>query len=138
MNNQTIVRRYVTSNYEIDFMDTVVIRDKSNSATFGVHNLITETSDIFNLDTTEVCQDWFKKRLNDTLGDVYRVLNMYRIRLGARNWEFLDSEGNPMNVKHIITQFDGKYSEKFIRTICNDWQINKIQEKSEELIRINA
>lgn len=136
MDDKSIIRRFITKNYELEFTDTVVIKDKYGQGEIcGVYTLINETSEVFDVDTKEVCNDWFNKKVKEMTNELQEYLASYRVKLGITNWEVLDINDKPFKINHMVELFSNKYSEKFIRAIYNDWRINKINIKTEEFIR---
>lgn len=136
MDDKAIIRRFITKNYDIEFTNTVVIKDKYGRGELsGVFTLISETSDVFNTNTTDICNDWFNKKVKQMTNELQVYLSHYRVRLGLTNWEVIDEGGNLFQITDMVKKFEDKYSEKFIRAIYNDWKINLINIKSEELIR---
>jgi len=137
MDTVTLIRRYITKNFDVSVDDTITIK---NQYTTGIHTLssfITDTTEIFDYDCTDVCSKWYDARLRQKIKSIYRYLDKYRVRLGSINWEVLDINDNKLEIREMVKHFDGVYGEKFIRKVQNDWYLEKINKNTLEKLGLS-
>ncbi len=135
MDDLTLIRRYVSKNFDI-FIDTKFrIRDKFSGTTLKLDTLINEAEQIFDCECVNVCTDWYNARMRQETKDIYEYLDRYRVDLGDVNWVTLDRNNNEFSIRSMVKVFEGKYEEKFIRALYNDWYIQKIYKNTEDRLK---
>jgi len=137
MNNLTLIRRYISQNYELYVDNSVKILDKFTGGNIRINHLVDETNQIFDFDCTKICNKWYDTCFNRETKDIQNYLSNYRVRLGSRNWETLDKDNNFFEIREMVKHFSDKYHEKFIRETHNNWYLKKIQKEVEKIIKIN-
>lgn len=135
MDDLTLIRRYITKNFDLYIDNTVKIRYIHSGETIKLNNLIGEVSEIFDCDCIDICTDWYNSRLRQETEDLYKYLDKYRVDLGNINWVVLDNDDNEFQIRDMVKEFEGKYDEKFVRTLQNDWYVEKIYKNTEERLK---
>ena len=137
MDNKTLIRRYITQNYKLVLGDVVRIKDKYSGVMLKQADFIDEMDEIFGWTTTDICNDWYDASLRQLTKDIHEYLDRYRVFIGSVKWEIRDNDDKEFEIRDMVKQFTPNYEEKFIRAMYNEWKINKIYKKTEELMKLS-
>lgn len=137
MDNKTIIRKYITQHYQLVLGTVVRIEDKYTGQRMKQGDFIDELDDIFGYTTTDICNEWYDSCLRRLTKDLHEYLDKYRVLIGSVKWEIRDNDDNEFDIRDMVSKFEGNYEEKFIRALYNDWKINKIFKKTEELMKLS-
>ena len=135
MDNITLVRRYITKNFNVYVDDRFRIKDLHTGGTIKLGSLSDETEQIFGCDCTKIIDEWYAARMRQETKDIHEYLDKYRVDLGNINWIVLDNNNNEFSIRQMVKDFEGIYDEKFIRDIQNDWYIKKIYKNTEDRLK---
>lgn len=134
----TLVRRYITKNFDVYTNMCFGIQEKHTGDILSLNIFISEINDIFNINCKNICTEWYNSRLNQILANINKYLSKYRVVLTRTDWKVLDNNDNELNIDHMVNEFKDSYDEKFIRNLYNDWKLEKITKKTEEILKISG
>ena len=134
MDKKILVRKYVTSNFDIVLTNDAMIKERYTGKIISLGELSDDVDMFFNTSSMYLCRTWYNHKLKELMRDIYEYLGRYRLILGSSNWMFLDKNDDEFLMSDMIKNFDGVYEDKLIKNICTKWKYEKINKRSEEII----
>ena len=142
MTDREFIYSYLDKNFEpiIDGYG-LIFRDLRFLETYNVDNFKVNYQKIIGdwntdekLTTYDIVVEWYKEKEENLIRDLLDYLNNSTFELGIDDWVVKNSDGDIITLKHVIAEFDGKYSKEFITHFYGEWYSEKVCEASEKIM----
>lgn len=152
MTDKDIILNYINNNYTFHCEEHKTSRDsniifgvvETNSKVFKtlrqVINEITVIYSDFLMDNGKLVHEeiteWFEEEKNKKFKKIYEVLDNLTLEHGKTTWVAVDKNSERFDYK-TLTSLDEDYSISLVKLIYEDWLLDEVTKKTEEIMGFN-